>query len=243
MTTGFHSLRMRFWQSRLWRARRALWFWGYIYEASLWLRSLFRRRTPPIRFVIFGQGRTGSTLLCELLDSHPRIHCDKEILYSPVISPLGLTRRAARLARGEAYGFKVKIYQLTEDQKIRDVRGFLTCLRDEGWKILYLSRRNLLRHALSDIVLMQCGRAHRRQPTPGTVVKRPLVRVGRELLLKRMQMRRQWQGEEEEALRGLDVLRVVYDEDLYTPETQQETVRRITNWLGLPHVPVQTTLV
>ena len=33
-----------------------------------------------IRFVLFGQGRTGSKLLVELLHSHPDIHCDGEVL-------------------------------------------------------------------------------------------------------------------------------------------------------------------
>lgn len=34
-------------------------------------------------FVVFGMGRSGSTLLASLLNAHPSIHCDGEIL-SPV---------------------------------------------------------------------------------------------------------------------------------------------------------------
>lgn len=33
-----------------------------------------------MRFVIFGEGRTGSDLLANLLNSHPRIVCDLELL-------------------------------------------------------------------------------------------------------------------------------------------------------------------
>ncbi len=32
------------------------------------------------KFIIFGQGRSGSTLLKQLLDSHPEITCEGELL-------------------------------------------------------------------------------------------------------------------------------------------------------------------
>ncbi len=39
---------------------------------------IFKRSTKS-KFIIFGQGRSGSTLLMELLDSHPEIKCDSEL--------------------------------------------------------------------------------------------------------------------------------------------------------------------
>lgn len=77
---------------------------------------------PKTRFVIFGQGRSGSQLLCDLLDSHSQIRWDKEILSQPTLRPYQLILNRALLSSCNAYGFKVKIDQLAEKQRIRDVR-------------------------------------------------------------------------------------------------------------------------
>lgn len=51
-----------------------------------------RHPDPPRKFVIFAQGRSGSTLLTSTLDSHPDIHCDDEILIVPRAFPPPLCR-------------------------------------------------------------------------------------------------------------------------------------------------------
>ena len=38
-------------------------------------------RSQPIKFVIFGHPRCGSTFLCSLLDSHPKILCHFEVFH------------------------------------------------------------------------------------------------------------------------------------------------------------------
>jgi len=58
--------------------------------------------------------------------------------------------RAARIQEN-TYGFKVKIYQLTDDQKI-DPHSFLTQLHNQEWKIIYLKRLNALRQSLSMLI-------------------------------------------------------------------------------------------
>src|SRR4051812_11468170 len=87
-------------------------------QARAYLGLLRRRpQRDQRRFVVFAQGRTGSTLLVDLLRSSPGVHCDEEILDRPVRLPhLWIaSRRAAR--PGTGYGFKVKIYQLTGAQQ------------------------------------------------------------------------------------------------------------------------------
>lgn len=58
-------------------------------------RHAFRPR-PSVRFVIFAQGRTGSTLLTSTLDTHPQVACHDEILQLTLAMPLRLVENAAR---------------------------------------------------------------------------------------------------------------------------------------------------
>jgi LPS sulfotransferase NodH len=227
----------------LWRSRRKIGVWGYIVEATVFARALFRRRMPGARFVIFAQGRTGSELLCDLLDSHSQIHCDKEILNQPVLAPCRLIRSSALLATCDTYGFKVKIDQLTQRQKIQDVRAFLTRLHDEGWRIIYLSRRNVLRQVLSNVLRAKSGKAHRYRSKDGAHPRVEKIAVDCAALRRSLEKGQAWLAAEEEALSDLPCLRIVYDDDLYTGEQQQQTVKRIATWLGLEYEPMASDLV
>jgi LPS sulfotransferase NodH len=103
----------------------------------------------PLSFVIFGQGRTGSTLLTSLLSSHPEIQCDGEILGEKVKDPFNQIAKCAAVSRKPVYGFKVKIYQLTDNQSMRP-DTFLQNMAAKSVKILFLSRRNHLRQVISN---------------------------------------------------------------------------------------------
>ena len=62
------------------------------------------------RFVVHSLGRSGSTLLTDLLAAHPQIECDGEILSHPVLitTPERLVRDRARLFPSKCYGFKMR---------------------------------------------------------------------------------------------------------------------------------------
>jgi fatty acid/phospholipid biosynthesis enzyme len=51
--------------------------------------------SPSTRFVIFAQGRTGSTLLTSTLDTHPQITCNDEIRSDKSISDAVRRKRGA----------------------------------------------------------------------------------------------------------------------------------------------------
>ena len=52
---------------------------GFTKDMSVYPRALMRGKLPETRFVVFGLGRSGSTLLCDLLDGHSAIQCDGEL--------------------------------------------------------------------------------------------------------------------------------------------------------------------
>ena len=81
------------------------------------------RTRPSTRFVIFAQGRTGSSLLRSLLNAHPEVRTEGEILGRPVIDPVRFVERHATVSSPPVFGFKVKIYQLSDIQGV-DPRAF-----------------------------------------------------------------------------------------------------------------------
>ncbi|HBE17486.1 MAG TPA: hypothetical protein DEG17_03890 [Cyanobacteria bacterium UBA11149] len=73
-------------------------------EIFAYLRVLFKHKNiPSNKFVIFGQGRTGSTLLYSLLNSHPQIHCDEEILEDRVFFPVQYVKGRCCKAKKKMY--------------------------------------------------------------------------------------------------------------------------------------------
>lgn len=186
---------------------------------------------------MFAQGRTGSELLRSLLNAHPEVYCDGEILDHRRLVPTAFIRGRAA-SRGEAvYGFKAKIYQLTQTQEMHDPGAFLHGLHARHWRIVYLYRRNILRQAISNIVAKKRRAFHRKagdEPSFGKLH----VDCGR--LLVSMENRRRFLAEEREALGDLPRMDVVYEDDLLPPERQQQAADRVFAFLGLASAPIHT---
>lgn len=198
------------------------------------------RPRPPVRFVIFAQGRTGSTLLTSTLDTHSQITCHDEILGQPRAMPQRFVENAARGSGARAFGFHVKIYQLTSWQRVDDVGDWLAAMRRRGWQILYLRRENLLRHVVSSVFAEAAGTYHH---WGGTKTARPKsITLPVERLRQGIDGRRRNLAAERTALGRLDHLELVYERDLEQPERQQETFGRIQEFLGVAPEPLRPSL-
>ena len=109
-------------------------------------------RRHVMRFVVLFPGRSGSTYVISALDAHPAILAKGEVL-DPMRpegpeKQLEWTRRYLRgpiLNRNRAVGFKTKL------RDVLDQDGFATILRDLDVRIIYLDRRNDVKHAISRI--------------------------------------------------------------------------------------------
>jgi LPS sulfotransferase NodH len=196
-----------------------------------------RGRLPSTRFVIFAQGRSGSTLLVDLLNSHPQISCLAEIFAGHVISgvrdPVGFAEGLLGLGRLPAGGFKVKIYQISRDQR-RDPAEFLARFHRRGWKLIHLRRENVLRQAVSDLRSEMTREFHQvgaREPAAGG---RAPVAIPPRSLLESMARRREYLAAEERALAGLPHLTLRYEQDLLEPEARARAMDRVFAYLGLP---------
>lgn len=191
------------------------------------------RRT---RFVIFGQGRSGSTLLVDLLDSHHDIYCDEELLHHRLRWPSAYVDGKSMLTRCPVYGYKVKPSQISKDQGL-DIREFLESQVERGWHILHLQRSSIVRQTLSGLVARERSSYHRTgdgRPDP--------VMVPAETLFDRLEGRLAYRELEAAAIRNIDVLALDYDRDLADSAQHEATASAVFEWLGLPPHRVESRL-
>jgi LPS sulfotransferase NodH len=222
------------------RQRWRLWAEGLGGEAKTALQALRVRGAPAHRFVIFAQGRTGSTLLTSLLDSHPDIRCADEILRRPRLDPVRHVERAARTTSGSAYGFHVKCYQLSRLQRQDDWAAFLTTLHERNWKIIYLRRDNLFEHVISGFFAKAAGRYH--YDTNGEERRPETLEIEPPRLMKWLEQRHRLRNEEVAALSGLPHIELVYERDLRDPEPRKLALDRAQELIGVPVRPLTTSL-
>jgi hypothetical protein len=205
--------------------------------AGLARHRLRRRPVEPTKFVVFAQGRTGSTLLVDLLDHLDGVHCDEEILDAPVLSTR-LWVDAHRYRHPDAvYGFKVKIVQLVDAQRVTDPAAWLTDMHRRGWRVIHLWRRNLLRQVLSTMLAERRGSfvfRDRAVPALDKLVVDPAHLRHWMRVLAAVSVR------EREVIAAVPHTTVCYEDDLEHPDRQQATLDRLAAFLSRPTATART---
>lgn len=196
---------------------------------------------PQRRFLIFCPGRVGSELLVQLLDAHPEIACDSEILADRRTFPDRYLefRAVQRSGRGvKAYGAKVIVAHLRYIQPIDDARRWLEQHISSGTALVTLERRNLLHQAVSFSRAHKLGWHHTQgdAPTDGRVELDPLD-VAAHLYVLSANV--DWFHE---IVEGLPRLSLCYEDDLGNAEAQQRAADRVAVTLGLAPMPVRSAL-
>jgi hypothetical protein len=191
------------------------------------------------KYVLFAQGRTGSTLLGELIASHPRAFFADEILRAKVPATRMWAEAERRRHPREVFGFHVKIYQLTDVQGVRDPTAWLRGMHRHGWRVIALRRRNLLRHVLSNMTITATGTVHDRSGTSGGAAG---LTVDPAELVYWMEQRARVGAAEDTALREVPHVALTYEDDLADPERWADAAGRVFAHLGLDPAPVTTTL-
>jgi hypothetical protein len=195
-------------------------------------------RPDPRKFVLFAQGRTGSTLLGELLGSHPQVVFADEILRARVLSTRVWVEGRRRRHPGKVFGFHVKIYQLDDVQGVRNPARWLRGMHRHGWRVLALRRRNLLRHVLSNMTITATGTVHDRSGA----APRTRLTVDPAEVLYWIGQREKVGAAETSALAGVPHLGLTYEDDLLDPARWDDTAGRVFAHLGLEPTQVSTSL-
>lgn len=183
-------------------------------ELSDYINFFFNQsKIPEKNFVIFANYRTGSTLLADLLNCHPDIFCDNEIFlkfsksrFKKVIFPYLYTKSQSIKVNKKVYGFDLKIDQLNKvifhklNYKPED---YLLKLHQNNWKIIYLYRENLLNQILSNIKANSRKQWH---DTSEKKLKRELVYIDMNTLIKEMKRAKSWAIQEKEIMKKYLIL-------------------------------------
>jgi len=207
----------------------------------------FKIPYPENKFVMYTRGRTGSTVLTDLINCHPRIFCDAEIfnlLYSksvvkfPYLYINSCSKRASKYKK-QVYGFKVKISQLVIEHKYSQYEKLLEKLYTTGWKFIYLKRKNFLRQQLSNYVAADTNIYHIKKGEEKNPAK---VKVDCDDLLKGIMQGEEIERTEESNLKNIPHLTLEYETDIVDNSKHQETADKVFRYLGAESVKVTTDL-
>jgi LPS sulfotransferase NodH len=193
----------------------------------------------PVKFIVLAHFRSGSGLLCDLLNMHPEIHCDYEILdpflasrMKPEFVLLFMKSLAAR-SDAPAYGCNIKLDQL---QKVHpDPAVFLRDRHAEDWRFVYLRRRNLLRAALSNFIAARRQRYSVAKDDADAIEK---TQIDCAELVNLLAWYQRIADDEAEALAGIAHLPLLYEDDLLDAARHQPALDRVFAFLGLASAPV-----
>lgn len=144
------------------------------------------------------------------------------------------------LSKKDIYGFKIKIYQLAKSQDIQDLKQFMYELYRQGWKIIYVKRRNFLHREVAALTAKSRRWRFKSEDAPSNGVK---IYIDCKDLIEGLQRREMYLAQEEEILKNLPHITIVFEDDLLRAENHQRTLDKILDYLGLPSVPVKTIFV
>jgi hypothetical protein len=226
----------------LWNPRKIAVRWTLRRIERLLPRPAFPNNDGTQRFVLFGQGRSGSTLLVDLAKSHDAVHCDGEIYHSWVNRPekalLHFYEQAKRQG-AKAYGFKLLIYHMEDVLHLPDRGAFLDGLLAQHFRIVHLRRENGLRVALSNLWARRTS-FHRRDGQEAA--RREPIAIERDLLFEWLEGGRRKTETEKRLMADRPHLLIRYEEDLENPDRWDDTMARFFEYIGVEPAPVRTDL-
>lgn len=194
--------------------------------------KLTRPVLPQNRFIIFGEGRCGSTALVSRLGSLNGVHCDNEVLAFKVPFPYQHMLMAASRSDCDVYGCKVLAFHIRDLQPIKNRDVFIKQLHENGFKIIHLRRNNLIEHAMSNIRANKFGyhqqKAKKRRKTGK-------VHVELEELMAWMTRTEGLYAYEDVLLEGVPRLSLTYEDNISDEEKQSRTMPQVCEYLGLPY--------
>ncbi len=211
----------------------ATYFLGYIKEFMYSTFYVFRpKRTRGIetKFVILSSGRTGSTLLVNLMNNLDDVECQGELLKRRLWRPRHFIKMWEKQTLKKHFGFKILSYHIRNVQKINKEKEFLNNLTAQGYKVIYLERQNRLYQAFSLLYALSRDRWHQEK---NKSIRKHKIIVDFNILDQWMRDLEELGRYEEELLEGIDYLHLVYENDLQNKKQHNRTLDKIANFLNI----------
>ena len=220
---------------------------GLLLEAGSVGLTLKRRLTgvakPDARFVIFGRGRSGSTLLVSMLDNHPSITCAGEVLRFRTLNPMAHLNRVLNAGGRPVSGAKLLSYQMRTIHGMGPNTDFLRRLSNSGVTIIYLSRENLVRHAISNIYARTQRIYHQSgESTAGPRPARPRINITVSQISSWIEGSTKLGDYEQAVLQDVPHLPITYESNLATATARDVTWDNLLHHFDLKDEPLRTTM-
>ena len=201
-------------------------------------------------------GRTGSTVLADLLAQHPELHWDGELLLERRLNnyagklplrrllfgdPIRAVQWRMALATEPNFGFELMPHHL--EPFARELPSFVNSLRQLGYRhAIVLERRNRLRIIVSYRVAMRREKWHRRDPQQQAELTRVQVPLEDTLgygmsLLEYLEYYDRFYEDVEGNLGDMSTLRLTYEQHI-APDGPQQAYEECLRFLDLPDHPV-----
>ncbi|ESA32253.1 nodulation protein h [Leptolyngbya sp. Heron Island J] len=190
---------------------------------------------PTHRFVLFGAEFTGARLVTELLR---RVAVDAQ--QSPLSStwavaslleqrhffPLRHIQRQEMASSECVFGFKLSATDLMTTHRMSEPSRFIAILHGQGYRVIHLQRRDLMRHA---IAVLKARQPHSRHLNPSDLIA----------TLKHLDEQR---IAEAAIVSQVPHLTITYETDLIDPNVHDATAQRLCSFLALKHQRVTSSI-
>ncbi len=136
----------------------------------------------------------------------------------------------------QAWGYKAKIKHLEKQMSRDEIHAYLTKLSSNGWKIISLTRANIVKTALSTLTAYKRGGSyHSKGDFERRKVEVPIHNLNRQLgKLEKTKAKTR------EVLDGIDHLSLVYEKDLESKDKIQSACEKVFVHLGVAHIKVES---
>lgn len=192
-----------------------------------------------MKFIILCQARTGSSMLCEMLNSHSLVQCDGE-LFNPITlqkkwGKMGLiiARKFPRFIvwynyrkrKKIHYGFKLILGQ------VDNVQDFIQSLYKNGFIIINLRRQDIIKMAFSACIAKQSGQWYVNKEQNRV---NESIEINADLLFQRIEHAIMQNKLQDDLIAHKDYINVVYESDLLDNHKQTIFISRICEQLLIP---------
>ena len=214
---------------------------GFAFEARVYMKNAFIKGRSGPKFLILCRARSGSTLLCRLLNQVPDIHCELEVLHHNVAFPRFFAHQLARKRKSRVYGFKILSYQMVLVQALKSPEDFFDSLYEDGFRFIHLTR-NSLDQGISICSASSTGVYFKDRH--GQRIDQ--VKIDPHEFVKRVRWNLALLKFEKSVLQNIPHEKVLYEQDLTNSDDHQKVIDRISKWLGVESgcviAPMERTL-
>ncbi|NER78888.1 MAG: hypothetical protein F6K42_04780 [Leptolyngbya sp. SIO1D8] len=130
---------------------------------------------------------------------------------------------------------------MTDIHNMEEPRRFLDWLNSQGFKVIYLRRKERFKHAVSLVTSAKVGKLHHRKKEGH--LKREPVEINPTEVLETISKFESCYQEEINLLQGIPHLPLIYEENLANGEEHQKTADLVFDYLQLEPEKVKAKLV